>query len=561
MIGSGSMLHALRRASMTVVLAAVIATGAIPAAGYAQEESADVDAFSRAVFFGQKFFDLGEHQSAYEQFAKANELRPDEPGVLYNMALLLAKTGKYPEAQERIDRYIRLYPEGSERTMLNRLQLEIGFERELEQKRQVDRQYSELFTRAEFLYLQNDLAGALRLFQEAESRRPTDPAAVCNQGVVQEMLGQYQAAALRFRRCLELESDGESRAAIEQRALALEQEVSEMQSKFLCPFCGHRLPLGATWCPRCWHGPYQTSSAAWNTRPCLEGASSTRAMYYLEDRLHKSETLRCAWDGTMAEALRYSPEKQKAIQDARKAAGWSFRDGMIVGWRDEQGGELRYLQGPDTLERIESTTGGEILTFDAHRSGENWLLDRDETIIEGRRFRSHYTYDAANRIVRQDVEYQNTDACNHLISMTADLIWQGEDLAGATIRGVSDGHPTEGAPHTEWEVSIALTMDGAARVTEQNLAVVRFDKTYTRKPVGAARDEVNALYPTMRVKQPIKDLMRSGDLCAISGTTRLGNQIDLRPFHILPPDLAIEIPFGVVRAVVTTTYPDSFRPR
>jgi len=57
-------------------------------------------------------------------------------------------------------------------------------------------------------------------------------------------------------------------------------------------------------------------------------------------------------DVWMLDALRYTPAKQRAIQDGRKAEGWTYNGDIIKGWRDKQGNEIRYLQGPDYLERI-----------------------------------------------------------------------------------------------------------------------------------------------------------------------------------------------------------------
>jgi outer membrane protein assembly factor BamD (BamD/ComL family) len=520
---------------------------------------ANVDEFSKAVFFGQKFFQLKDYGTAYQQFAKADSFRPDHPGVLYNMAMLLAKTGRYSEAQVKVDRYLQLYPNGAERPVVTQLQLEIEFQRELQKKRQTDQEYSDLFTRGQFLYLKNDLDGALKLFQDAEQRRPNDRAAVYDQGVLYERMGDFGKASERFHRYLELETEPELKSAIEQRILALENEISEMKTKIVCSFCGFRLPIGATWCPRCWHGPYLTSSAVWNTRPCLEGASATRATFFMNDRFNNNEVLPCLWNGTMLEVLRYTPAKQKSIQDARKSEGWIYSGEIIHGWRDKQGNEIRYVQGPDRLERIDSPSGGEILTYSAHKAGEIWLLDREETLIDGQKYTSHYTFDANNRIAQQQVEYQNTSGCNHAISMSADYSYQNEALVGVRIKGAYDGYVTEGSPHTEWQASIVNTFDTAGRVTKEDLVVSSFTKTYTRKPYGAARAEVASLYPGMRVNRPIQDLARIGDLCGASGNIHLGNPIDLRPFYAVSPDLAIQLGYGVTRATVTLSYPDSFK--
>ena len=116
----------------------------------------NLDEFAKAVFFGQKFFERKDYAAAYQQFATADSLQPDQAGVLYNMALLLARTGRYSEAQGRVDRYLQLYPAGAERELANKLKFELAFQRELQKKRQTDQEYSELFTRGTFLYAKNN---------------------------------------------------------------------------------------------------------------------------------------------------------------------------------------------------------------------------------------------------------------------------------------------------------------------------------------------------------------------------------------------------------------------
>ncbi len=521
------------------------------------------DEFSKAVFFGKKFFDMKDYAAAYQQFAKADALQADNPAVLYDMALLLAKAGRYSEATTKLDRYNQLYPSGAEKAVVTRLQLELEFQRELQKKRQSDQDYGELFTRGRFLYVKNDLDAALKLFQDAEQKRPNDPSAVYNQAVVYEKLGDYAKAIDRYHRYEELDADAEHKTSTDQHLLNLESELSDMRTKIVCAFCGLRLPIGAVWCPRCWRGPYLTSSAVWNSRPCAEGASATRATYYSDDRFAKNDTLPCSYSGTMLEALRYSPAKQHAIQDSRKSDGWTYNGDIIQGWRDRDGNEIRYVQGVDSLEHVTSSADGQILNYVAHKAGDSgiYLLDREDVVVENQKYTSHYVFDANNRIAQQQVEYQNSAGCDHVINMTADYIYEGEALAGARIKGGYDGPLAEGSPHVEWVANVTFAYDANGRLAKEDLAIAPFSKTYTKKAVGNLRDEITKIYPAMRWNRPIENVIRTGDLCGTNGNQLLGNPIDLRPFYAISPNVAFLIPYGVAKSNVTFTYPESFRLR
>jgi Tfp pilus assembly protein PilF len=516
--------------------------------------------FEKAAFFGKKFFDLENYGSAFEQFAKAEALRPDHPAILYNMALVLAKAGRFAESQVKVDRYNQLYPGGAEKPLVTKLQFELEFQRELEKARQANQEYLELFNRGKYHYSRNDLDAALRTFQEAEQRQPTDPAAPFNQAVVYEKKGDLAKAVERFRRYGELELDPARKAEVDQRIFALDNEINDMRTKLVCSFCGHRIPEGSHWCHRCWRGPYDASSPVWNSRPCVEGATATRSTFFLDNRLHKNDALTCMIPGgTMREALRYSPTLQRAIQDARKAEGWTYQGEVIQEWTDKHGNQVRYVQGPGHLERIISTSTGESLEFEAH-AGPNgrWLLDREDIVIEGQKYTSRYTFDANERITRHDVTYRNASACNHLIAMTANFNYDNDRLVSATIDGGYDGFPSEGSPTTKWQVTVAYVYDPAGRLMKEDLTLASFQKTYAQRPRGALREETSRMYVSMRPKRPIENAIRVGDLCATSGNQLLANFVDLRPFYSMSPNLAIALPLGVTRASVSFTYPESF---
>lgn len=518
---------------------------AVPASAQSEDE------FTKEVYFGKKFADIGEYASAFEHYQRANALKADQPAVIYNMAVVLARAGRYLEAQVQSERYLRLFPDGAEKPWIAKLQLELDFQRELQKKRQGDQDYADVFNRAKFVYGKGELEDALRLFRQAEQLRPADAAPVFNQAVIFEKEGQYEKAIERFRRYAEVEPDPNRKAGVDERVFNLQREVDDQRTKIVCSFCGRKLPAGAGWCERCWHGPYLVQSAVWNSRPCSEGASATRTTYFSDERFNRNEVLPCLWkNGTMLQSLRYSAMKQQEIRNARKAEGWTYAGDVIQGNKD-----VRFVQGPAYLEKVVSNTGGEILTYVAHPDGTGlWLLDREDLVIDATRYTNQYTYDASGRIARQEVQYQNTAACNHLIGMTADYNYQGDALASVAIKGGYEGYPAEGAPKTDWQAAVGFTYDGSGRVTREELSVTSLVKTYMLKPDGALRDEVNRIYPGMRVKRPLENVQRVGDVCAAAGSMLLSNPIDLRPFYALSPNLALQLPNGVTRAVVTFTY-------
>jgi Flp pilus assembly protein TadD len=520
------------------------------------------DEFTKALFFGKKFADLGEHASAYDQFAKADALRPDQPAVLYDMAVVLARAGRYSESQVKADRYLQLFPAGAERPLVAKLQLELEFQRELQKKRQADQEYADLFNRAKFLYGRGELAQAVDLFEKAQELRPNDAAAVFNEAVALEKSGDYARAIERFRRYAELESDVDRRGSIDERIYGLQHELDDMRTKIVCSFCGRKLPIGATWCERCWHGPYLVRSSVWGSRPCVEGASATRATYFADGRFNANDVLPCLFkDGSMLESLRYTPARQRAIQEARKAEGWVYGGGMLQSWSDKQGNQIRYAQGPEYLERV-SASGGDILAYEAHTAAPGvWLLDREELLLDAQRYINRYSYDDAGRVAHQQTDYQNNAACNHLITMTADYVYSNDDLMSVTLEGGYEGYQPEGLPRADWQAQVSYAYDEKSRLAKEELNVTSFTKTYQQKPQGALREDISRLFAGMRVKKPIDNLFRTGDLCATSGSTLLSNPIDLRPFYVLSPNLSMILQNGVSKAIVTFTYPDGYNVR
>jgi hypothetical protein len=190
-----------------------------------------------------------------------------------------------------------------------------------------------------------------------------------------------------------------------------------------------------------------------------------------------------------------------------------------------------------------------------------WLLDREDVLIDGQKYTIRRTFDPSNRIAHEDVDYQNATACNHLIHETADYTYQNDALVAVKLAGGYDGFTAEGSPRVDWQGNVVYAYDANARVVKEDLTIASWTKMYKQKPYGALRDDVSKLYVSMRPNRPIENLARTGDLCATAGSTLLGNRIDLRPFYAMSPNVAIQLPWGVTRATVSFTYPDSYKVR
>ncbi|HVT05283.1 MAG TPA: tetratricopeptide repeat protein [Thermoanaerobaculia bacterium] len=542
---------------LTCFLSIAIAMSAVAQEPLAQSR----EDFSKAVLFGKRFFERNDYSSSLEQFAKADAIFPDQSSVLYNTALVLTRLGRFTDAQARIDRYNQLFSKGPEAPMVAKLLLELDFEREVEKKQQANHDYVELFNRGKFLLQKGETENALKVFEQAEQQKPTDAAVVYNEALAYEQLGDFGKATDHYRRYLELNQSAGDKSLIDQKLFTLQNENEDMRSKIVCSFCGYKLPAGATWCPRCWHGPYLVNTGRWNSRPCGNGATATRSTYYLDGRLAKNEDLPCLLrGGNFLESLRYSPLKQRAIQTARRNEGWSYQGDVLSDKTSKDVTEIRLDQN-DYLEHLLALTTGEVLRFNAHKTGERvWLLDREDLLIDSQKYTKTYAYDSSGRISQEKVSYLDGFGCDHVIEVTADYAYANEELTTVRFHGGYVGYQNEGSPDTRWDATLAFTYDSAARVEKEEFAVTSFTKTFATKPSSATRDLIEKLYPTMRVKKPL-DVMRIGDLCSIAGSIYIGNRIDLRPFYSISPSIATVLSFGVTKMTVAFTYPEGFKYR
>ncbi len=512
------------------------------------------DEFVSAASHGIKFFERGDIASAYEQFVAADAIYPNHPTVVYDMAVLLVRLGRLAEAQEKVDLYLSLHPDGAEIEQMKTLRSDIDFERKWQKQQQETQSYLELFNRAKFHYARGEWAEALAQFQRAGEQKPGDPAAFFNQALALEKLGDYSRAIESLRQFQALASQPAEKARIDAKLFELEREIQEMRTMIVCPFCGHKLPENAPWCPHCWKGPYRASGTGWTARSCEQGWSAIRTTSYSGGRLAQNEELPCLLpSAALRDELRYSRSRQKAIRAARKAEGWTYEGETLVAHRDQDGREIRLVHGP-YLERLIAPASGEMLTFTARQSANGtWLLESEEFILDGQKFHKRYEYDAQDRIAREIVDTEGT-ACGHRIETEASYAWEGDRVARADLRGGYTGFDIEGSPVVAWTGTITSTVDASGRPDTEHFVLGPYTKTYAKRPEAPFRLIAEQAFGGVRAKRPI-DLAKTGDFCAVSGTRRIGNQIDLRPFYTLFPNVAIAVPFGVTEVKTTFTHP------
>lgn len=509
----------------------------------------------RATVFAEKYFALGDYASALEQYSRADAILPNHPAVLFNTALILSRVGRLAEAQTKIDSYLQLYPTGAEIGQVQRLRIDLDFERELQQKQQESQSYVELFNRARFTFDKGDVVGARKLFEEAAQQRPDDAAAVFNQAVAFESLGEYAQATERLRRYQAL-APATDKAAVDKRIFALEAEIADREANHVCPFCGAKLAKSAIWCPHCWHGPYDIEAARFTTRACGTGASATRTVLYSNDRVHQNEDLSCTVPESPRELLRFSSARRRAIQQARQDEGWTYDDGRLVSYRARDANVLRLVHG-DSLEKLINLSTGDVLTYSGRKAGDKWLLENEQVLIEGQKFDKTYTYDDAGRIASEIVRYQNGLGCGHLIQTTATYHYEGSQLTSVSLVSGYTGFKLEGQPQVEWKGTMRFAYDEQGRVTSEEFTLDSHTKTWAKRAFRPLREQLNTVYPSVRLRKPV-DIMRPGDVCGVAGTKLIGNQIDLRPFYSIAPDLAIMLPLGTSKIMVKLTYPENF---
>ena len=534
-------------------IAVVVAFLALGAPLIAQLQVKPEEEFMNAVDFARRFFNVGNYDAALTYCDKADSVFADQPGVLYNTALVLVRLGRYDDAQQRLDRYRLLHPSGRDIETVKSLQRDIQFALEMRRTEKQQSDYRAAFSRARFLYQSGQHREALDAFRDAERLYPNDPPLLINEALLYEESGNLEKAAELYKRYMNTASS--SRAEYESRVFKLERDIVDSRTQMMCPFCGQKLQPGSRWCHRCWHGPYDTTEGSLNARACGAGVNTTRTFYDATSKVRSSDQLSCLYPGkSLTDFLQYHPNRRAAIRAARTSEGWSYssEDALELRQADKKS-ELHLVQGA-YLQSVEDLRTGEKYPFTAHITRDSiWLLDSEVFTTADQHFSKSYGYDGDGRLTHEQVAYDSI-AGGHLI--TYDVAYTNGDSGpvAATIKGGYDGARPEGSPQVRWEVGITRTFDSAGRLSREELQVRSFQKTYTAKPYGAIGRELRQTYQSLRPNRPI-DLRATGDVIGTAGTNRLVEPIDLRPLYTLSPALAIVLTDGVVRISVDYTYP------
>jgi tetratricopeptide (TPR) repeat protein len=510
--------------------------------------------FATAADFGHRFFEVGNYAASLTWFEKAEALIRDQPAILFNTALVLVKLQRYDDAQRRLDRYLLLYPQGQEIQSAKALQRELQFGVEVRRREQQETEYKALFSRARALSDKNMRREALDAFHQAEEIDADDPPLYYNEAVLNEEEGDVESALRLYKRYLQ--SNPANAPELQARLIDLEREIGYTRTKLLCPFCGAILSAGARWCHHCWHGPYDVTSAGWNASACDAHIVATRSFQDANGKTRMTEPVACAYPGaTLRDYLQYARARQTAVRDARTVEGWIFaKDGFLESRRSASGVEIALQQG-DYLQRVDNLSTGEVFGYHAHATGDGiWLLDAQPFSTGDQLFLINRTFDNDGRVLREDVTYESA-GCHHAVAVSAAYTYTGEAVTGAHFTGSYDGYKVEGFPQVRWEATSTRTLDASGRITREDLSVSSFQKLWTGKPQGQVSDEVRRYYPNLKVRKPT-DLRPFGDVCAFNAAGAVEEAIDLRPFYVVSPALAIRLARGDTRVVVDYAYAD-----
>lgn len=539
----------LRVFSITLILMAAVM--GVSAAG--QETIASHEEFATAFDFGKRFFAAGNFSASLSFFEKADSIQRDVPAVLFNTALVLVKLERYDEAQQRLDRFLQLHANHVHLENVKKLQREVQFALEVRKRQRQDNDYRSLFNRSRILADKGSTAEALDLFRQAEQIYPNDPALLFNVAALHEENADLEKAVAMYKRYIA--SDPPNRAEVEARLFDVENEIVDMRMRPMCPYCGEKLPEGAQWCHRCWHGPYDVDAAAWNVRACEAKVTARRTFYDAAGRVRESDAPACMYPGrTLRDFLQYSRRRQTATWKARESEGWTRLPSGALSTRNRGDALEVRLDQASYLAAGEIVATGEVFEYAAHQTPDGiWLLDQEPYAVEGQAFRNSYRYGSDDKINAEQVTYESTQ-CRHIVTYVASFTYDNRGVATeATIKGGYIGYKPEGTPRVDWDVSVMRQFDDAGRLMREELQVGSYVKTWSSKPSGPIGSQLRPIYKTLKPKRPL-DLKAAGDFCGQSGIDRMEEPIDLRALYTLSPALALRLQPGITRVVVDYTH-------
>ena len=530
--------------STVIVFLSLVASAAAQVADPREE-------FFTAADFGRRFFEAGNFAASLTWFEKAESIIRDQPAILLNTALVLLKLQKFDEAQQRLDRYFLLYPQGQEIQSAKALQRDLQFAQEAGRWEKREMEYKTLFGRARALSDKGLRREALDAFRQAEQIHADDPALSHNEAVLNEEEGNLEDALRLYKRYVQL--DPANASPIHARLIDLEREIGYTRTKLVCPFCGNILPAGARWCHRCWHGPYDVTSAGWNARACDAHVVATRSFQDALGKTRANEPVGCAYPGAaLRDWVQYTPARRSAVLEARKSEGWTFATDVLESQRSASGVELALRQG-EYLERVDNLSTGEVFGYRAHATADGvWLLDVQPFSTGDQLFLINRTFDSDGRVQREEVTYESA-GCHHTVTASATYTYTADVATSVHFTGGYDGYRVEGFPQTRWDATLNRTLDSSGRLTREDLLVTSFQKTWNGKPQGTVSDEVRRYYTNLKVRKPT-DMKASGDVCAFDGGKAVEEPIDLRPFFVVSPAVAVRLARGDTRVVVDYTY-------
>ena len=256
-----------------------------------------------------------------------------------------------------------------------------------------------------------------------------------------------------------------------------------MRTKIVCSFCGRKLParrdVVRALLARAVSREVAGLELAAVRRRRVRDARDLLLRRALQPQRHPAvpvrRTARCS------SRCATPPARQRAIQDARRAEGWTYAGDVLQGWSDKQGNQIRYVQGPEYLEKITSTIGGEILDVRRARRGRGRVAARPRR-PRHRRAALHEPLHVRRARAASRSSASTTRTPPPAItssSMTADYAYANDALASVDDQRRLRGLRGRGRAEDRLARRPSRTRTTTRRrVAKEELTVTSFNKTY-----------------------------------------------------------------------------------